>query len=107
MGDKPCVLVSAADAQEAGLEEGSTVLVQSAHGSLQGVMKIDPSLRRGVLTVPHGFEGADNVNRLTSSRDVDPMTGMPRFSGLAVSLRPAPISKAAAVRREERSFESE
>jgi anaerobic selenocysteine-containing dehydrogenase len=90
LGDKPCVLVSAADAEEAGLEEGSTVLVQSAHGSLQGVMRIDRSLRRGVLTVPHGFEGADNVNRLTSSRDVDPMTGMPRFSGLAVSLRPAP-----------------
>jgi anaerobic selenocysteine-containing dehydrogenase len=89
LGDEPSVLVSAEDAEEAGLADGSLVLVRSPHGTLKGVMTIDPSLGRGVMSVPHGWAGDQNVNRLTSSRDVDPMTGMPRFSGLPVSLHPA------------------
>jgi hypothetical protein len=52
------------------------------------VAKVDPSTRRGVVSVPHGHHGA-NVNALTDKDDVDVLTGMVRYSGFAVTLEPA------------------
>ena len=50
---------------------------------------VDAAIRRGVVSVPHGF-GAPNVNALTSTtHDVDPLTGMVLLSGLPVALSPA------------------
>ena len=33
-----------------------------------------------------------NVNQLTSIREVDPLTGMTRYSGIPVSLHPGPAA---------------
>jgi anaerobic selenocysteine-containing dehydrogenase len=85
--DKPCIFVSPADAASHGLKDGATIEVRSKNGSLKGVMKIDPTLRPGAMTVPHGWSGQYNVNNLTGTKHyVDPITGMVRFSGLPVSL---------------------
>lgn len=86
--DHPAILVSTEDAVRAGVDSGSMAVLRSAHGSLTGVVEIDPSLRPGAVTVPHGWSGDYNVNHLTSSDDLDPVTGMPRFSGLPVTLNP-------------------
>jgi hypothetical protein len=48
-------------------------------------------MRRGVVSVPHGHEHA-NVNQLTSIREVDPLTGMARYSGIPVTLHAGPIA---------------
>jgi hypothetical protein len=45
-------------------------------------------MRRGAVSIPHGHRDA-NVNRLTSKDDIDVVTGMVRYSGIAVSLHPA------------------
>lgn len=46
-------------------------------------------MRSGVVSVPHAHVGA-NVNLLTSKDDLDPATGMTRYSGgVPVSLHPA------------------
>jgi anaerobic selenocysteine-containing dehydrogenase len=87
--DRPSILVSAKDAEDAGLKDGDRAIVRSPHGALEGIMTIDPTLLAGVMSVPHGWSGPYNVNRLTSRNDVDALTGMPRFSGLPVSLHPA------------------
>ena len=42
----------------------------------------------GAVSVPHGYPGA-NVNLLTDDADIDPLTGMTRYSGLPVSIAPA------------------
>jgi anaerobic selenocysteine-containing dehydrogenase len=97
--DQPSILVSAEDAADAGLKDGDTARVRSPHGSLQGVMRIDPTLDRGVMSVPHGWSGSYNVNQLTGTKDVDPLTGMVRYSGLPVSLHPVPERESAASRR--------
>ena len=55
---------------------------------MKGVVKIDKTLRQGVMNVPHGLDDLDNVNYLTNGHDVEPFTGMPRFSGLPVSCIP-------------------
>jgi hypothetical protein len=53
-----------------------------------GVAKLDARIRPGVVSVPHGHEDA-NVNLLTDIRQVDPVTGMARYSGFQVSVHPA------------------
>lgn len=87
--DRPAILVSAADAEEAGVEDGGSGIVRSAYGALEGTIRIDPTLRKGVMTIPHGWSGSYNVNQLTGTEEVDPLTGMLRFSGLPVSLHPS------------------
>ena len=57
-------------------------------GELVGVARVDPSIRRGAVSVPHGHEGA-NVNWLTDADDIDRTTGMAHDSGIPVTLRPA------------------
>jgi len=84
--DRPGILVSAKDAEDAGLKDGDIIIVRSPYGAVQGPMRIDPTLTPGVMSVPHGWSGSHNVNQLTSTRDVDLLTGMPLYSGLPVSL---------------------
>lgn len=84
--DKPGILVSREDAAAAGLSDGGWATVRSRFGAVKGVVTIDPNLPAGILSVPHGWSGAANANQLTSGDDVDPLTGMPLFSGLAVTL---------------------
>ena len=62
--------------------------MRSEHGELTGVAKMDATVRRSAVSVPHGHAGA-NVNLLTSKDDVDVVTGMTRYSGVPVSLHPA------------------
>ena len=69
----------------AGVVDGEHVIVRSQHGELTGIAKVDPSIRRGAVSVPHGHADA-NVNLLTSKDDIDLVTGMTRYSGVPVRL---------------------
>ena len=40
------------------------------------------------MSVPHGHQAA-NVNLLTSKDEIDPVTGMARYSGIPVTIHPA------------------
>ncbi len=50
---------------------------------MTGVAKVDASIRRGAVSVPHGHHAA-NVNLLTGKDDIDTVTGMVRYTGVAV-----------------------
>lgn len=85
--DKPYVLMNSQDAEAAGIVEGALVEVRSANGTVRREVKIDDTLAPGCINVPHGWSDELNVNRLTSTtRDVDPITGMLLYSGLEVSV---------------------
>ena len=71
-----------------GIVTGRPVTVRSANGELTGIAKVDDSIRRGAVSIPHGHHAA-NVNHLTNKDDIDVVTGMVRYSGIAVSLHPA------------------
>ncbi len=87
IGPLPTLLVHPADAAERGLVSGEEVLVESRHGSSPAHVELTDSLRRGVVSIPHGW-ATPNVNDLTSStEELDPLTAMPRFSGFPVTLR--------------------
>lgn len=87
LGDRPDILVSEPDALAARVRDGDQVTVRSAYGELTGTARVDPSIRRGAVSVPHGWPEPHNVNRLTSADLVDPLTGMPRYSGIPVELQ--------------------
>ena len=84
--DTPDVIVHPAEAAARNLDDGDDVVVTSAHGRLVGTVHIDPSVIRGVVSIPHGF-GQTNVGELTGADDdIDGLTGMVLQSGVAVSL---------------------
>ena len=84
-----------------GLAEGQAVEIASEHGAIRVPARADAAVRRGVVSVPHGWgdlrassditygdaaPGA-NTNELTSTRNCDPINAMPLLTGLAVRLR--------------------
>jgi anaerobic selenocysteine-containing dehydrogenase len=88
LGEPPEILISPEDGAAAGVVSGRPVTVRSASGELTGVAKVDEAMRSGAVSIPHGHHVA-NVNRLTNKDDIDVVTGMVRYSGIAVSLHPA------------------
>ena len=85
--DPPWVRCNPADAAALGFEDGTTVEVTSAHGTVVGAVRIDDRIRPGVVSLTHGWASA-NVSRLTSVvDDVDPFTGMICQGSIAVDLR--------------------
>jgi anaerobic selenocysteine-containing dehydrogenase len=88
LGEAPEILIHPDDGAAAGVMTGQRVTVRSASGELTGIAKVDDSIRRGAVSIPHGHHVA-NVNRLTNKDDIDVVTGMVRYSGIPVSLHPA------------------
>jgi anaerobic selenocysteine-containing dehydrogenase len=81
-----------------GLDDGDVVRIRSEHGDLLGVVGSDATLRRGVLSMSHGFGGSPadvddpvgrgaNTNRLLSlTAEYDRITGMPRMGSVPVAV---------------------
>ncbi|MFO0690373.1 MAG: molybdopterin-dependent oxidoreductase [Myxococcota bacterium] len=89
------------DMADEGIAEGDRVVVESAHGRVEVRAEADASLRRGVVSLVHGFgqlpsrsaayeEWGVAVNLLLSlepgSRET--INAMPHMSGIAVAVRP-------------------
>lgn len=83
LGEEPDVLLHPDDAAEAGVVDGQQVVMRSSRGELVGTARVSPSIRRGVVSVPHGHHRA-NVNALTDKDVIDPVTGMVRYAGVPV-----------------------
>lgn len=87
--DEAALFVNPADAADHDLVDGGTAVVRTHIGSLRLPVRLDPTMRRGAVAVPHGFLDS-NVNWITDDTDLlDPVTGMPRFSTIPISLERA------------------
>jgi anaerobic selenocysteine-containing dehydrogenase len=95
LGSPVDVLLNPIDAASAGVADGQQVIVRSGRGEILGTAHVDATIRAGVVSVPHGHEQA-NVNLLTSTRQVDPLTGMAQYSGVRVTVHPASVAAVAA-----------
>ena len=80
------ILLHPADAAAAGVVEGGRVRVESAFGELTGVAAVDDSIRRGAVAIPHGWADPNVSTLLSADEGVDPLTGMPTYSGVPVTL---------------------
>ena len=54
-GAEAVVRVNPDDASARGVEDGATVRVFNAEGEIELPMRVDPDLRRGVVTIPKGL----------------------------------------------------
>lgn len=84
------------DADRFGLSHGADALIESASGRVTARVKVTAGVSPGVVSLPHGWGEGDNdgwpgsnVNLLTNDReDLDPVTGMPLYTGIPVTVRP-------------------
>ncbi len=86
-GAEPVARMNPADAPADGL---TSVTLRSAHGAVTVTAAVDDRIRSGVVSVTHG-RAAQTPGLLTSNRvDVDPLTAMPRASGVPVTISRSP-----------------
>lgn len=84
------------DARARGLEPGSRAVCASEAGEIEVTVEIDPALRPGMVTLPHGYGmrygGGEpigpEINRLTASESCDPIARTPHHKHVRVSVRP-------------------
>ena len=92
------------DARERGLAEGAQVRVASADGEVQAPLRLDPSLRRGVVAMSHGWGHGEapgmrvaqrhpgsNANALLPSGpgSFEPVSNQAFMTGIPVRVAPA------------------
>ncbi|MGI9642569.1 MAG: molybdopterin-dependent oxidoreductase, partial [Acidimicrobiia bacterium] len=103
-GKPRCTLfVHPTDATRIGLTNGENATVSSKAGSIALPVVIDDQVRPGVVSIPHGW-GHDlesttqsvasrhpgvNVNILTPSDVVDPLSGTSQLTGIPVEVKPS------------------
>lgn len=87
------------DALALGLADGARARCESARGAVEAVVQHAPALRRGLVTLPHGY-GLDypqgpgrrahgpSVNELTDARHRDPLTATPFHKHVLVRITP-------------------
>jgi anaerobic selenocysteine-containing dehydrogenase len=89
------------DLRALGVAPGEVIEIASARASILGVAEAEEGLRRGVISMPHGFgdlPGADadarvreigsNTGRLLDvERNYDPYTGIPLMSSIPVNVK--------------------
>ncbi|MFI5763264.1 molybdopterin oxidoreductase family protein [Streptomyces sp. NPDC051563] len=104
-GSNRCTLqVHPDDAARLGLTDGRPARITADGGSLEVPVEITDSLRRGVVSLPHGW-GHDrpgtrlsvaaaapgvNVNQLLDGSRLDPLSGTAVLNGFPVELTPIP-----------------
>lgn len=87
-----------ADLATLGISEGGLITIRSKHGCMLARVQADDDLGQGLISVVHGFGAAISLNDaprelalgsvslLTNMDERDPITGIPRLSGLPVSV---------------------
>jgi anaerobic selenocysteine-containing dehydrogenase len=87
MGEPADVILNPKTAAERGIEHGQQVRVHNKNGEIVLTAKVDPTVRQGVCSISHGHADG-NVNFLTSTDDVDRLTGMAHYSGVPIEIEP-------------------
>ncbi|MGW0614858.1 molybdopterin oxidoreductase family protein [Streptomyces sp. NPDC002788] len=102
-GSNRCTLqIHPADAERLGVEDGAAVRVKGAGGEVTAPAEVTDAVRRGVVSLPHGW-GHDrpgtrlshastdpgvNVNQLLDGRLLDPLSGNAVLNGVPVDVAP-------------------
>ncbi|MCX4544454.1 molybdopterin oxidoreductase family protein [Streptomyces sp. NBC_01565] len=104
-GSNRCTLqVHPADAGRLGLADGGRARITADGGSLEVPVEVTEAVRRGVVSLPHGWghdragsrlsvaslEPGANVNQLLDGTRLDPLSGTAVLNGFPVELAPLP-----------------
>lgn len=97
------------DAARLGLTDGARACITSEAGSVEASVQVTDAILPGVVCLPHGWghdrpgtqlgiaaeHAGANVNRLTSARDVDPLSGNAVLNAIPVTVVPALVPQRA------------
>jgi anaerobic selenocysteine-containing dehydrogenase len=77
-----------------GLQAGDRIKITSDHGAIAGIVEPDETLRRGLVSMTHGFgsvsqpfalrEGSNVAELVADDTDFDEYSGQPRMSDISV-----------------------
>jgi anaerobic selenocysteine-containing dehydrogenase len=87
LGSPADIILHPDDAAANGILHGQKVRVHTPRGEIFLTANVSSTIRRGVASIPHGHEVA-NVNCLTSVEEIDKMTGMVLYTGIAIKVEP-------------------
>ncbi|MEU1106726.1 molybdopterin oxidoreductase family protein [Streptomyces tibetensis] len=111
-GSNRCTLhLHPEDAERLGVEDGAAVRVKGAGGEVVAPAEVTDTVRRGVVSLPHGWghdrpgtrlghaskEPGVNVNQLLDGRLLDPLSGNAVLNGVPVEVAPASTAECASV----------
>lgn len=88
LGEACECLIHPDTAAQRGIHDGQTVRVWNKSGEVVVAAKLDPTMMRGVCSIPHGHKDA-NINNLTCGHDMDPLGGMAHYSAVPIEIAPA------------------
>ncbi len=84
--DEARVVAHPLDLLDAGAGDGDAVQVRTEHGTVVGTAQADDGTARGTVSMTHGRTELLVSHLISTTVDVDPMTGMPHASGVPVEL---------------------
>ncbi|MEU2543647.1 molybdopterin oxidoreductase family protein [Streptomyces iakyrus] len=111
-GSNRCTLhIHPEDAERLGVEDGAAVRVKGAGGEVTAPAEVTDTIRRGVVSLPHGWghnrpgtrlshastDPGVNVNQLLDGRLLDPLSGNAVLNGVPVEVAPETGPEASAV----------
>ena len=93
------VYMNSSDAAELEIDDGDTVSITTETATVYGVAQLAKDLRRGVVSVSHGFpnsavaaddeqQGTSTAALIDDASDYDAYSGLPRMSAIPVRVRP-------------------
>ena len=103
-GTNRCTLqIHPDDAADLGLADADTASVKGPGGDLLAPVEVTPGMRRGVVSLPHGWghnrggtrlgvaagQPGVNVNQLNDGHQIDPLSGTAVLNGIPVDIAPA------------------
>ncbi|MFD5480288.1 molybdopterin oxidoreductase family protein [Streptomyces hawaiiensis] len=111
-GSNRCTLhIHPEDAERLGVEDGAAVRVKGAGGEVTAPAEVTDTIRRGVVSLPHGWghnrpgtrlshastDPGVNVNQLLDGRLLDPLSGNAVLNGVPVEVAPATAPEGASM----------
>jgi anaerobic selenocysteine-containing dehydrogenase len=87
LGEPANILLHPDTAAAHNIVDGQKVRVFNKSGEIFLTAKVDPGMRKGVGSIPHGHRDG-NVNYLTSTQDIDRLGGMAFYSGVPIEVEP-------------------
>jgi anaerobic selenocysteine-containing dehydrogenase len=80
------VYVHPDDAGALGLRDDMSIEIESRHGRTRARVRLADDIRRGVISLAHGFEEANPAALIDDASGFDALSGLPRMSAIPVRI---------------------
>jgi anaerobic selenocysteine-containing dehydrogenase len=83
----PLVDINPIDAKLRCIQPGDEIIISSPRGSIKMKANVTDSILPGVVSTPHHWPDAANINLLIDDKTLDPISGFPPFKSQLCQVR--------------------